>query len=518
MALKAQLEKMMGTFEASEGKNNELYVSISAQELQKAIPFLSSNSFELVSLFCVQDFNGRGFTLFYVFEKAEFKQALVIQTDLGGNTASSIAKTYPSACWYEREVTDGFGIEFQGAYDTRRLFLHETYPVGFHPLLKSFKNGKIPIVESTIENEYSFKPFNGPGVYQIPVGPVHAGIIEPGHFRFSVIGEQIFNLEVRLFYKHRGLEKLAEGKTPAYCVKIAEAISGDETVANAVAYSVAVEKICEVVVPRRALQLRTVLLELERIYSHLGDLGGMCVDVAYPVGASPFFILREEVFRQNDTLTGSRFLKDTVTVGGLTKDLPFEALKQLSTHIVEFNRHFEVATHIDSTYFAVIDRFETTGIVKPELVEPLHITGPIARATGKATDTRIDHPYGLYPELNLKHKTTQNGDVLARFYIKAQEVQDSIRIIQTVINQLQDGPVTAPCQVKDGYALSLVEAPRGESIHWVYIKDGLVDRYKVRTASFCNWQVMEHAVLGNIVPDFPLINKSMNLSYAGTDL
>ena len=518
MALKEQVEKMMGTFEAIEGKNNELYVSISAQELQKAIPFLSSNGFELVSLFCVQDFNGLGFTLFYVFEKVGFKQVLIIQTDLGGNEAVSIAKTYASACWYEREVTDGFGIEFQGAYDTRRLFLHETYPEGFHPLLKSFKNSKIRTAESNEENEYKFKPMTGDGVYHVAVGPVHAGIIEPGHFRFSVIGETIFNLEVRMFYKHRGLEKLAEGKSPSECVKIAETISGDETTANAVAYCMGVEKICDAEVPRRALQLRTLLLELERVYSHLGDLAGMCVDVAYPVGASPFFILREEIFRQNEALTGSRFQKGAITIGGLTKDFTVESLKGLSMYLGEFKSRFEPATHIDSSFFSVIDRFETTGIVKHELLEPLHITGPIARAAGKSIDTRIDHPYGLYPELKHKCTTTESGDVLARFYIKTQEVQDSVRIIHAILGKLEDGPILAPFQVKDGYALSMIEAPRGQSIHWIYIKNGKIDRYKIRTASFCNWQAIEHAVLGNIVPDFPLINKSMNLSYAGTDL
>jgi Ni,Fe-hydrogenase III large subunit/Ni,Fe-hydrogenase III component G len=518
MALKEQVERMMGAFESVEGKNNELYVSISAQELQKAIPFLSSNGFELASLFCVQDFNGLGFTLFYVFEKVGFKQVLVIQTDLGGNEAVSIAKTYPSACWYEREVTDGFGITFQGAYDTRRLFLHETYPEGFHPLLKSFKNSKIRTVESTEQNEYKFKPMTGEGVYHVAVGPVHAGIIEPGHFRFSVIGETIFNLEVRMFYKHRGLEKLAEGKSPLECVKIAEAISGDETSANAVAYCMAVEQICDVEVPRRALQLRTVLLELERVYSLLGDLAGMCVDVAYPVGASPFFILREEIFRQNEALTGSRFQKGAVAVGGLAKDLTAESLKGLSAYLAAFKSRFEPATHIDSSFFSVIDRFETTGIVKHELLEPLHLTGPIARAAGKSIDTRIDHPYGLYSEYKHKCTTTESGDVLARFYIKTQEVQDSVRIIQAILSKLEDGPISVPIQVKDGYALTMVEAPRGESIHWLYIKNGKVDRYKVRTASFCNWQAIEHAVLGNIVPDFPLINKSMNLSYAGTDL
>ena len=390
--------------------------------------------FELISLFCVEDFAEKGFTLFYAFEKTGFEQILVLQSTLPGNQAISIAKTFPSACWYEREVTDGFGIEFQGAFDTRRLFLHETYPDGFHPLLKSFKNGKIETSTHDSQDGYVFKQVEGEGVYQIPVGPVHAGIIEPGHFRFSVIGETIFNLEVRLFYKHRGLEKLAEGMKPHECVKIAETISGDETVANAVAFCIAVEKICGVSVPKRALQLRTILLELERIYSHLGDLAGMCVDVAYPVGASPFFILREEIFRQNDALTNSRFLKGIVAVGGLTKDVPEGALKNLSTYLQSFSERLNAATGIESTYFSVIDRFETTGKVKEEILSPLHITGPVARASGKMIDTRINHPYGLYRELNLKVRTQQNGDVLSRFNLKAQEVLDSAKIIQRLIN------------------------------------------------------------------------------------
>jgi formate hydrogenlyase subunit 5 len=519
MTIHDEISQMLGQFVAVEGRNNELYVSITREDLQRAIPFLSSNSFELVSLFCAENFDDSGgFTLFYVFEKVGFQQPLVIQVDLSGIEGVSIAKTYPSACWYEREVTDGFGIQFKDAFDTRRLFLHETYPIGFHPLLKSYKNSKIATVDPNSQNEYPFKPMSGEGVYQIPVGPVHAGIIEPGHFRFSVIGETVFNLEVRLFFKHRGLEKLAEGKAPQDCVRIAETISGDETVANAVAYCTAVEKICAVAVPKRALQLRVVLLELERIYSHLGDLAGMCVDVAYPVGASPFFILREEVFRQNEALTGSRFMKGAIGVGGLTKDVDVEALKNLSSYLVEFQGRFETATHVDSTYFSVIDRFETTGKVEAELLEPLHITGPVARSSGKAVDTRVDHPYGLYKDLNLKCKTLPNGDVYARFNLKAHEVFEAIRIIQAIINQLEDGAISVPCQIRDGYALSMVEAPRGQNIHWLNIKNGSVDRYKVRTASFCNWQAMEHAVLGNIVPDFPLINKSMNLSYAGTDL
>jgi Ni,Fe-hydrogenase III large subunit/Ni,Fe-hydrogenase III component G len=519
MNLNEVLETIFGQkIAVIEGVNNELYLPINESELQKAINVMNENSFELISLFCVEDFAEKGFTLFYAFEITGFEQILILQTPLSGNQALSIAKALPSACWYEREITDGFGIEFQGAFDTRRLFLHETYPSGFHPLLKSFKNGQITLGESDSQNDYVFKQVEGEGVYQIPVGPVHAGIIEPGHFRFSVIGETIFNLEVRLFYKHRGLEKLAEGMKPQECVKIAECISGDETVANSVAFCNAVEKICGLIVPKRALQLRTLLLELERIYSHLGDMAGMCVDVAYPVGASPFFILREEIFRHNEALTNSRFMKGIIYLGGLTKDVPEGALKNLSSYFLSFPERLGIATGIDNTYFSVIDRFETTGKVKEEILSPLHVTGPVARASGKKTDTRSTHPYGLYKELKLKAKTQAKGDVLARFNLKATEVLDSIKIIQRIISELVVGEVYVLCQIKDGYSISIVEAPRGENVHWIQIKNGLIDRYKVRTASFCNWQTMEHAILGNIVPDFPLINKSMNLSYAGTDM
>jgi formate hydrogenlyase subunit 5 len=502
----------------TEGLNNEVYLPLEQSDLQKAIAVMAQNSFELVSLFCVENFDKDGFTLFYAFEVTGFEQILILQSSLSGNRAVSIAKTYPSACWYEREVTDGFGIQFQGSFDTRRLFLHEAYPPHFHPLLKSFRNSKILTQPADSRVEYVFKQVKGEGVYQIPVAPVHAGIIEPGHFRFSVIGETIFNLEVRLFFKHRGLEKLAEGKSPQDCVKIAEAISGDETIANGVTYCIAAEKIGGVQPPKRALLLRTLFLELERVYSHLGDLAGMCVDVAYPVGASPFFVLREDIFRQNEALTGSRFLKGIVALGGLTKDVPELALQNLSTYLKTFPQRLTAATGVDNTYFSVIDRFETTGKVQPEILAPLHVTGPVARASGKMTDTRITHPYGLYRELKIKGHTQSSGDVMARFNLKAAEVLDSVKIILEIIGGLEAGEIAVPFQVRDGCAACVVEAPRGQNFHWLLIKGGLVDRYKVRTASFCNWQAMEHAVLGNIVPDFPLINKSMNLSYAGTDM
>jgi formate hydrogenlyase subunit 5 len=537
------------------GNNGELYISLPEKEFQETVPVLDREEFILLGLFCVQDFEGENeekgeeeegekgeneeneekggkggkgekdkaeapaFTLFYAFRKRGFSEVFVflypVETE-----ASSIARTFPSACWYEREIRDGFGLDFPDAFDKRRLFLHEAYPEGFHPLLKSFKNGKIRTIEKPQEN-YPFKQLEGEGVYQIPVGPVHAGIIEPGHFRFSVIGEPIFNLEIRMFYKHRGIEKLAEGKPPAACLPIAEAISGDESAANSVAFCMAVEKLAGLRVPERAEYLRAVLLELERIHSHLGDLAGMATDVGFPRITSPFLILREEIFRQNDVLTGSRFLKGAVDIGGMKQDIPDKLLEKLASYLENFEGRFEKAFGTAMSSSSLIDRFATTGVIKKKLITPLNLTGPIARASGAAYDVRMTHPYGIYGKMPPERKVLSTGDVLSRFEVKAAEVRASGALIRKLVLEIPAGPVLClppVTGIQDGFALSMVEAPRGQTLHWVYVKNGLIDRYKVRTASFCNWKAVEHAVLDNIVPDFPLINKSLNLSYAGTDL
>lgn len=498
----------------------EFYFLNTDNEFKKNLEIIPSLDYDLVSLFCVENFESfQGFSLFYVFEQPKISVLVIFIRILTTNETTSISQIYPSASWYEREIQDGFGIEFIDAFDKRSLFLHEIYPADFHPLQKSFANHPIMTKESVKpEEEYQFRPINGEGVYQIPVGPVHAGIIEPGHFRFSVIGETVFNLEIRMFYKHRGIEKLSEDKSPRDVVQIAETISGDETVANAIGYCDAVEQIATINVPPRALRIRVILLELERIYSLLSDIAGMIVDVAYPVGASPFFILREEIFRMNATLTNSRFLKRIITIGGLNFDISNEKLNLLILLLNSFEKRFNKAVNFCLSSSSVIDRIETTGIIKLHLIKALHLTGPQARACGVNIDTRKDHPYSWYSELAIVPKTEQNGDVLARYNVKVKEINSSIDIIRTSLKHIPNGPINIEYTLKNGYASSLVEASRGQSFHWVYIKNGKVDRYKIRTASFCNWQAIQHCVLGNIVPDFPLINKSLNLSYAGTDL
>jgi Ni,Fe-hydrogenase III large subunit/Ni,Fe-hydrogenase III component G len=512
------------------GRENEIYLKISETGFKEVCPVLAERKFSLIGLFCAEAFEKiEGFTLFYAFKQESRAPVLILVRETGKEKrTTSIAETFPSASWFEREVRDGFGIEFDGAFDTRRLFLHECYPEDFHPLQKAFKNGPIRPAEAP-GAEYKFRHVKGEGVYQIPVGPVHAGIIEPGHFRFSVIGEPIFSLEIRLFYKHRGIEKLAEGKSPSECVPLAEAVSGDESMANATGFCMAVEQICGIKGPERAERLRAIMLELERIYSLLGDLAGMAVDVGFALVASPFLVLREEVLRQNEKLTGSRFLRGISIPGGLKKDIPISVLKELNPFLEKFSKAFESAYDRATSSSSLIDRFVTTGVIKKELVSPLNLTGPLARASGYPADTRLDRPYGAYKAFVPKHCIRKKGDVFSRFEVKASEIRASVALILRLIEDIPEGPVFAESTGDDisgegnnsgttGYSLALVEAPRGQNLHWVYLKNGIVDRYKVRTASFCNWQAIEHAVIGNIVPDFPLINKSLNLSYAGTDL
>lgn len=515
-----QIENLLTKNTLQDSSNAELYASIERHNLSDAVDYFQKKEFNLIALFCVENFEDYdGFTLIYMFDKKGNNRPVALKLNLSDGHAESIAKSFPAASWYEREIADGFGVEFDNAFDNRRLLLHETYPDNFHPLRKSFINKPVKPVNQ-IKKEYVFREIKGEGIYQIPVGPVHAGVIEPGHFRFNLIGEPVISLEIRMFYKHRGIEKLAEGMKPEQCVKVAESISGDESAANAVCFCNAIERISGISVAKRDCYIRTILLEMERIYSLLSDLAGMVIDIAFPVGASPLFNLREEIFRRNESLTGSRFIKNFLTIGGIKKDIDNDQLVKLKQYLSGFKKEFAKAERHILSLPMVIDRFETTGYVRNEIIRNLNITGPIARASGTNIDTRIDRPYSGYTFVRPAVKVHEKGDVMGRFKTKAHEISDSVRIIEELVDSIpkrQANDERKIC-IKDGYALSMVESARGNNICWVYIKNGVIERYKARTASFCNWQAIEHAVPGNIVPDFPLINKSFNLSYAGTDL
>lgn len=436
---------------------------------------------------------------------------------LGEWRFESLTPVVNDAYWYEREIQDMFGLVAIGHPDPRPLVLHEDWPEGKYPLRKDFPAGERP---TRVDGEYNFIKVEGEGVYEIPVGPVHAGVIEPGHFRFSVAGEPIINLEVRLGYVHRGVEKLSESTPYRKGVYLAERISGDNSVAHSTAYCQAIESLASCQAPERAEYIRTVLLELERLYNLFGDIAGIALDTALSVPAANGYLLREKAMNLNECLTGSRLLRSVNVLGGVRKDLTSRDREKILSTMVKLKLEFDDLVTLMLSSPSMMDRVETTGQLSPEMAVNLNVVGPVARASGVDRDVRRDHPYAAYGRLDFLVPTQTSGDVNARMRVKMDEVRESFSLIEQALDAMPAGPVrTEVAIVPQGHvAYSLVESPRGEIVHWIAAGRGAPARHKIRDASFCNWLAMEHAVLGNIVPDFPLINKSFNLSYAGNDL
>lgn len=431
---------------------------------------------------------------------------------------ASVTPHVPAAHWDEREVRDLLGIVPQGHPDPRRLVLHERYPKGYHPLRKD-----VPAEVRPPRGERRFVPFevHAEGVYQLPVGPIHAGVIEPGGFRFSAMGERVLHLDARLFFTHRGLEKLVEGRTFRAALPIVERACGVCRVTHALAYASAAEALSGTPVPERAAWLRVVLAELERLYNHVGDLGNICAGVGFNPGASRLGWLKERFLRLNEHLTGHRYLGDMVAVGGLRRDLDQGALESLPGMLAELGAETAQAVRTVIRSAGVVDRSHGVGVVTRETASAFGALGVAARASGLDRDLRRDRPYGAYAELEVRPATASAGDVMARFNVRAQEVRESVRLIVDACRRLPDGPFRAepPDEPEAGQvALAGVEGPRGAS--WIWLRaghSGTVDRMRLRSASFADWPVVAAAVPGGLVPDFPLINKSFELCYACTD-
>ena len=422
-----------------------------------------------------------------------------------------------AADWYEREIMDMFGLIPLGHPDLRPLVLYDDWPQDLYPLRKDFDlSSRVPRVPT----EYHFKKVEGEGVFEIPVGPVHAGVIEPGHFRFSVAGEPVINLEIRLGYAHKGIEKLSESMPYAKGVYLAERISGDNSVAHAAAYCQAVEQAGDIVIPDRAEYLRTVYLEMERVYCHLGDVGGIALDTGFNVAASHAFILKERMMQLNAHTSDSRLLRSTCCIGGVRRDIGTDTAMRIRGTLIrtklDLNDLVELLAHTPS----FLDRVESTGRLPEEAARSLNVVGPAARASGIGRDVRQDHPYAAYGKLNFKVPVLKEGDVDARLHVKIDEIYESMSLIEQALDTMPAGEIcSAPIEIPVGrIGMGLVEAPRGEAVHWLLSGEGRPFRHKIRDPSYCNWPALEVAVPGNIVPDFPLINKSFNLSYSGSDL
>lgn len=501
---------------------NEISLLIDVKNLVTAVKLLVQK-FEarLVTSVVTDDRKEKGFFLLrYIFSLDHSSLFIILETPVDSENARyhSITPAVPAAHLFERENFEFFGLVPQGHPDLKRAILHDDWPENIFPLRKDFARDSK--VERKIDIPYNFLRVEGEGIFEVPVGPVHAGIIEPGHFRFSAAGEPIIHLEIRLGYVHKGIEKLAENKTCSEALKLAERISGDASFAHSLAFCHAAEKIFQVNVPPRAKMIRTIFAEMERIYNHLGDIAGIATDVGFTFGSMQMLRLREIMLQKNQALSGHRLLRDINTLGGVSIDIDSQKAKELSEFLLNFLTEFESIEKIYMESDSLMDRVEGTGKVSNQLVKDLGGVGPSARASGINIDLRRDHPYENYDSLQFEMPVFQEGDVASRMLVKISELKQSVFIINQSVNQFEESVLCSPIpnQPKINEAFGWAESARGEIVHWLRMdSDGKIDRLKIKSPSFVNWPLLSWAVRGNIIPDFPLINKSFNLSYSGND-
>ena len=493
-------------------------------------------SMEIVAGFCAQlyrKWNARlvslfaddvrqtehAFHLYYVFALDAAHGFFTLRVPVAADKPefTSLTDAVHAVNWQEREVQDLFGLKLLGHPNPRRCALHDDWPE-VYPLRKDFElRTVLPPFQGV---RHKFREVEGEGVFQVPVGPVHAGIIEPGHFLFSVAGEPVLYLQLRLFYVHKGTEKLFENLPVGHGVRLAESISGDSSFAHATAFCHAVERAAEATVPPRARALRTICLELERIYNHLGDIGAICTDVAFTTAHMHAMRLKERVLRVNEELTGNRLLRGMSGLGGVRYDFDAAQLETLARLLTWLKPEFDALVELIRESSGTRDRLETTGILKPEVARDLGVVGLAGRASGLDRDVRRDFPHAFYDEVKFTVPVFSEGDVQRRLAVRREELYESLSIIRQVIEKLPGGPLRAEVGElpPDRVALGYVEGWRGEIFHWIRTApDGRLARCKVKDPSLQNWPALTEAILGNIVPDFPVVNKSFNLSYSGTD-
>ena len=437
----------------------------------------------------------------------------------GGGTRPvypTLADLFPSALRMERAMHDLLGISSTGL-DKRGWLRHGGWPETVFPLRKDFDGRqKYPL----ISEPYPFLQVEGDGVHEIAVGPVHAGIIEPGHFRFSVVGEKVLRLEERLGYTHKGIAKRFEGIHQNEGHRLAARISGDSAVAFSWAYCAAVEALSKTACPLRAVNLRALALEHERIANHLGDLGALGNDAGFAFGLTQFSRLKEDLLRVNARAFGARYLFDYLVPGGVAGDVSEQALNLLLDQYAALEKAVTELRSIYDEHGGLQDRFRDAGILKQDLAEQLGALGLVGRASGIACDLRVDHPWPPYDRLIPKLSTQPAGDVAARVQVRFDEIVESLRLCQVLVEDLVPGEVQTevPVAEADRLGLGLIEGWRGPVMIALETgPQGSIRRCHAHDPSWQNWPILEYAILGNIVPDFPLINKSFNLSYSGQD-
>jgi len=474
----------------------------------------------LVSLFGDDAREERGvFQVYYVFALDAAHGFLILRAPVAPENPviAALTNAVPAANWQEREIQDLFGLRLEGHPNPRRCALHDDWPE-VHPLRKDF--ALKTVLPAFSGERHKFRDVEGEGVFQVPVGPVHAGIIEPGHFLFSVAGEPVLYLQIRLFYTHKGTEKIFENIPLAHGVCLAESISGDSSFAHATAFCHAVERAAGMEAPPRARALRSICLELERLYNHIADIGAIATDVAFVVGNAHALRLKERVLRLNERLTGNRLLRGMARLGGVRSDWNAGQLGDLVRFVSDVRPDFGSLIDLISESSSTRDRLEMTGVLRPKTAKDLGVVGVAGRASGFDHDVRRDFPHAAYDRVNFVVPVFEEGDVLRRMQVRIEEVGQTLSIITQLLSGLPIGPVheRVPALAADVVALGYVEGWRGEIIHWIRTApDNRLARCKVKDPSLQNWPALSEAILGNIIPDFPVVNKSFNLSYSGTD-
>jgi Ni,Fe-hydrogenase III large subunit len=440
----------------------------------------------------------------------------VISLKCPGGRYPSASQLHPPALRLERAAADLFGLSPQGLPDTRRWLDHGQWGVS-NPL-------GMPAQAPAPASSYRFLPAEGDNLHQIPVGPVHAGIIEPGHFRFTASGETVVRLEERLGYVHKGIEGLMASSPVERAAQLAGRTSGDSTVAYSLAFARAAEAAFGVEAPPRAVWLRALMAELERLANHLGDIGAICNDAAFALMHAHCGVLRERVLRASDAAFGHRLMRDRIVPGGVEGDLNEAGTTAILSAITEIRQRFSHLVELYDNTASLQDRTVATGRLKPDLARQYAAGGYVGRASGRDFDARRNPGYAPYGELAFDVPVLQEGDVNARVWIRIREVEQSLSLVEQVLQRLPGGPIRVgiPDPPREGMALegmALVEGFRGDILAWLRIgAGGLVERCHLRDPSWFQWPLLEAAIEGNIVADFPLCNKSFNCSYSGHDL
>ncbi|AIO70652.1 NADH-quinone oxidoreductase subunit C [Burkholderia oklahomensis] len=522
------------------GQPHVVFASIDADAWTRAAETIREAGGRLVTLWGGEPVAGR-FEMCAAYELDDGLLWLRLPVEPAADEAGDypdLSTLFASATRMQRAVHDLVGLRARGAGDTRPWLDHGAWPRDYHPLRRNV-TGRERFDSATVD--YPFVPVAGDGVHEIAVGPIHAGVIEPGHFRFSVVGEKVLRLEERLGYAHRGVERLFERADALAGSRLAARIAGDSTVTFTWAYCMALEQAMKVRVPDRALRLRALLLERERVANHLGDLGALGNDAGFAVGLAQFSRLKEDWLRLNDRIFGHRYLMDRIVPGGVERDIAADDAAALVAQCDRIEAEVRAMQTIYDDQSGLQDRFAGTGRLTAQTAAHFGVCGLAARASGKARDARVDHRLAPYDAVPVDVVSDERGDVAARVAVRFAETYESMRAIRALLADLPGDGIAAPV----ASVASVANAPSGSGdagaagrgaddarrgVGWIegwrgpvlvaleLGAHGGVARCHCHDPSWHNWPALEHAIIGNIVPDFPLINKSFNLNYAGHDL